>query len=585
MTGDAERILGVEGGGTKTAWVLVEREGEDLRIVEQGKLPPSNLRLTTQERLRAILNELPRQIARVGIFLAGCVTAEDRQSLTQLASEVWAGAKILAGSDRDSGMAAALGKGDGIVVNAGTGSSVTGRRGDKIEKAGGWGHILGDAGGGYFLSIQALRVVLREYDLRRGEMDFAAEILRALSLNNLDELVRWAQNADKMQVAMLTPVVFAAAHKSDAHVTELLEEGARVLAEYTEAVATRLHLLAPKVVLIGGLFEHDQIYAAAFRRRLKKNLPDARVSLTERAPEFGAAWLAAEMEKLPHFHSRVASDEIESLGAALTEQRNPRSENLDKLSARKLVELFVEEEKVVADALRARIVELTSALELVSAALRNGGRLFYVGAGTSGRLGVLDASEIPPTFGAPPDLVQGIMAGGLSALYRSAEGAEDEKINGALAITEHRVAAADVVIGITASGRTPFVLGALERAQEIGAKTVLLTCNPARASLKNVDIAIDLETGPELLTGSTRLKAGTATKVALNIMSTGAMVALGKARGNMMIDLRVTSEKLRDRAARLVADLTKSDYATAVSRLEQHQWNLRAAIDSVSPPG
>jgi len=158
-----ERILGVEGGGTKTAWVLVvaEMPGSEFRIEGQGKLPPSNFRLTTPERLRAIFAELPKQIDRAGVFLAGCATEEDRRSLKQVCLEVWPNAKIVTGSDRDSGMAAALGHGDGIVVNAGSGSSVTGRRGDRIERAGGWGHILGDAGGGYFLSIQALRLLLR----------------------------------------------------------------------------------------------------------------------------------------------------------------------------------------------------------------------------------------------------------------------------------------------------------------------------------------------------------------------------------------------------------------------------------------
>src|SRR6266568_1152304 len=474
-----ERILGVEGGGTKTAWALVEREGNELRVVEEGKLPPTNLRLTSPERLQAILDELPKQIERAGIFLAGCATAEDRQALAALCSKIWPGRKIVVGSDRESGLAAALGHGDGIVVNAGSGSSVTGRRGPKIENAGGWGHILGDTGGGYFLSIQALRLVLREYDLHHGEMQFTAKILHALSLNNLDELVRWAQTADKMEIAMLTPVVFEAAASGDARVMEIIEKGAQVLSEYTEAVAARLHLLAPKVMLLGGLFHRDSIYTHAFRRRLKKNLPDARVATAERPPELGAAWLAAEISDHVTFQSKLPENEIDNLAAALTEQRNPRSENLEKLNPRELVELFVEEERFVQDALRGAIVDLARAIEIVSESLRNGGRLFYVGAGSSGRIGVLDASEIPPTFGASPELVQGLIAGGATALHRGVEGAEDEQSAGALALNARGIKHTDVVVGITASGRTPFVLGALARAKSLGAKTILLTCNPA----------------------------------------------------------------------------------------------------------
>ena len=486
-----ERVLGVEGGGTKTAWALVETvvpagrddPGWEFRILEQGKLQSSNFRLTPPDRLRAILAELPKQIDCAGVFLAGCATAEDREALRQICLEIWPKAKIVTGSDRDSGLAAALDHCDGIVVNAGSGSSVTGRRGDRIERAGGWGHILGDAGGGYSLSMQALRSILREHDLHRAEMDFTAKILHALSLNNFDELVRWVQAADKMEIATLAPVVFEGAAAGDARMMEIIEEGARVLCEYTEAVADRLHLLAPKVVLIGGLFYRDSIYTHAFRRRLKKNLPDARVTRAERAPELGAVWLAAEAHNHPTFQPQPSQREIDGLAAALTEQRNPRSQNLEKMAAHELVQLFVEEEKFVQEALRSASADLARAIKTVTESLRKGGRLFYVGAGSSGRIGVLDASEIPPTFGAPTHLVQGVIAGGLTALHRSVEGAEDEESAGAGALDERGVKLADVVFGITASGRTPFVRGALARAKSLGAKTILLTCNPAVAGI------------------------------------------------------------------------------------------------------
>src|SRR6266480_1746453 len=594
-----ERILGGGGSGTKTAWVLVEPvagigdPGWEFHVIDQGKLPPSNFRLTTPERLRVILAELPKQIDRAGVFLAGCATEEDRRSLKEICLEIWPNAKIVTGSDRDSGLAAALDHGDGIVVNAGSGSSVTGRRGNRIERAGGWGHILGDAGGGYFLSIQALRLILREHDLHRGAIRFTAKILHALSLNNLDELVRWVQTADKMEIAMLAPVVFEAATQGDARMMEIIEEGACVLCEYTEAVASALHLLAPKVALIGGLFHRDSIYTHAFRRRLKKNLPDARVAIAERAPELGAALLATEAGDHAAFHPRPSQNEIESLAAALTEQRNPRSENLEKMSGRELVEVFVEEEKFVQAALHAAAAELTRAVEIVAESLRNGGRLFYVGAGSSGRIGVLDASEIPPTFGAPRELVQGVIAGGVTALSRSVEGAEDDETAGALAMDERRIKNPDVVIGISASGRTPFVLGALARVNQLSAKTILLTCNPTVAGGADagqpqspiaatvLDLVITLAVGPEILTGSTRLKAGTATKIALNIISTGAMIALGKVRGNLMVDLHTTSTKLRDRAVRVVAELTECDYSSAREKLEASGWKLRKIIGGI----
>ncbi len=338
-----ERILGVEGGGTKTAWVLVERGVDDLRVIDQGRLPPSNFRLTPPDRLRSIFRQLPQKTDRVGMFLAGC-GADDRHSLENLCAEIWPGARIVAGSDRDSGLAAALGHGDGIAVNAGTGATVTGRRGDRIEKAGGWGHILGDAGGGYFLSLQALRLILsRIRSASRRSAIHRQYSARALSLNSRDELVRWAQTADKMEIAMLCPVVFEAARNGDSNVVKIIEEGAEVLAEFTGAVASRLGLLAPKVILLGGVFQRDSLYVAAFQRRLKKNLSDARVGMSDQSPELGAAWLAAEFEERGAVSFETRKSEVESSGerahrateSALGKSGNPQRAGIGRAFCRR----------------------------------------------------------------------------------------------------------------------------------------------------------------------------------------------------------------------------------------------------------
>jgi N-acetylmuramic acid 6-phosphate etherase len=520
------------------------------------------------------LRVLPREVDRVGIFLAGCGTEEDRTSLIKIARAVWPKAPITGGSDRDAGVAACLHERDGIVVNAGTGSSVTGRRGGRIEKAGGWGHILGDSGGAYFVSIRALRLILREYDLRRGERRFAAHILSALALNNFDELVRWAQTADKTEIAALAPVVFRAADDGDNAAQEIISAGATVLARFAAAVAARLELDAPEVRLMGGLFEHRQSYVVAFRDALEPKIPEAQIALIDSAPEIGAAWLAANGALMPPTARTDAKPEM--IGS--TEEVHPTSGNLEKLSAREFVEFFIAEEESVERALRKSVVELARAIELSAETIKEGGRIFYVGAGTSGRLGVLDATEIPPTFGTRPDLVQGLIAGGATALRRSVEGAEDDARSGALVMDERDVRGRDLVIGISASGRAPFVLGALRRARAIGAGTILLTCNPSRNASIEVDLAINLPTGAEIIAGSTRLKAGTATKIALNIISTGAMVRLGRVRGNLMIDLRPTNKKLRERALRLVTQLTGCDWETARSLLERADWNVREAL-------
>lgn len=580
---DAERVLGIDGGGTKTDWVLLKVEaGGAAAVLAHGRKPGANYRLATRGQLQQIFRELPADAARVGAFLAGCSTAEDRRALAAICAEVWPHAQVITGGDRDSGFAAAFGGGDGIAVNAGTGSSVTGRREGQSERAGGWGHILGDAGGGYYVSVQTLRLILRAYDLRRETTALAQEILGALAMNSLDDLVRWAQAADKMEIATLAPLVFGAAKRGDRDVLGVFETGALALAQYTAAVASRLRWPAPPVRLLGSLFDTDEIYADAFRRQLAALLPAAAVEISAHSAAFGAAALAAGHTLAP-VAELVAPPAAVSLAQAATEQRNERSAELETMSARAIVELFVTEEICVQEALHGCAEPLTRAIETVAEALAHGGRLFYIGAGTSGRLGVLDASEIPPTFGTAPELVQGIIAGGAGALQRSVEGAEDDAGAGATALQTRGLTGADVVCGITASGRTPFVLGALDFARGRGARTILLTCNPARArDLPAAEIEIDLATGPELLTGSTRLKAGTATKVALNIISTGAMVRLGKVRGNAMIDVAITNEKLRDRAIRILSEAACCSYETAAERLAASGWNLRRALAAAS---
>lgn len=579
-----KNILGIEGGGTKTEWVYIQQPGEPPR---RGKLPAGNLRLVSDEVLEQMLRVLPREAERVGVFLAGCVTPADHQRLEAIVARVWPEARRAIGSDRESGFAAAFHGRDGIAVIAGTGSAITGRLRGHYEKAGGWGHLLGDKGSGYDIAMQALRAVLWQYDLTQSRASPAVRFLAALGLNRLEDLVAWAKEADKMSVARLASVVFEAAAEGDVAMAEVLESGACALADGTAAVAGRLGLKAPEVRLQGGLFVHHADYARRFAARLATLLPGANVSVSETSGADGALWLAAEgRESLKVPEERVlaalAERELAGMQAAHTERVNPRSRALDIMSTEEMIDLFITEERSVEEALRGARGPLAEAVDLVSGALLQGGRLFYVGAGTSGRLGVLDASEIPPTFGAPPEQVQAIMAGGAPAIHRAVEGAEDEREGGELAMLERGVAQGDVVCGIAASGRTPFVLGALGKARALGAATVLLTCNPARPRQEEPwepwDVEIDLEVGPEIVTGSTRLKAGTATKVALNMLSTGAMVRLGRTRGNLMAKVQVSNAKLRDRAIRLVSGIRQISREEAEAELIRHGWDVARCL-------
>lgn len=243
-------------------------------------------------------------------------------------------------------------------------------------------------------------------------------------------------------------------------------------------------------------------------------------------------------------------------GHLLTEQINPASTNLDLLTPLEIVDLFNQEDQKTIKAISLAREEIAKTIEVTADRLRRGGRLFYVGAGTSGRLGVLDAAECPPTFCTPPTMVQAILAGGQEAMMRSSEAVEDSWEDGAHAIISHGVDCRDVVIGITAGGTTPYVHGALAMARQKGAVTVAISCVPKEQVSIPADIDIRLLTGAEILAGSTRLKAGTATKMALNIISTGVMVQLGKVYGNRMVDVSVTNSKLLDRALRIIEDLT-----------------------------
>jgi N-acetylmuramic acid 6-phosphate etherase len=265
-------------------------------------------------------------------------------------------------------------------------------------------------------------------------------------------------------------------------------------------------------------------------------------------------------------------------GHLLTELNNPNSQNLDQLSPLELVELFNQEDLNTIKAIEQAKVELAKAIEMITTALSHGGRLFYVGAGTSGRLGVLDAAECPPTFCTPPELVQAIIAGGEAALVRSSEGLEDSASEGEQIVTVRGVNEKDVLVGIMAGGTTPYVHGALAQARALGAKTIAIACVPKEQVKIEADLDIRLLTGPEIVAGSTRLKAGTATKMALNILSTGVMVRLGKVHGNRMVDVSVTNSKLKDRALRILKDLTGIAHHEAEHLLESSGRKVKLSL-------
>lgn len=266
------------------------------------------------------------------------------------------------------------------------------------------------------------------------------------------------------------------------------------------------------------------------------------------------------------------------LPVSATETRNAASAAIDSLSSLQIVRLMNAEDQHVIAALAREELAIAHAIEVIAERLNRGGRLIYVGAGTSGRLGVLDASECPPTFSTPPEMVVGLIAGGPDALTRAIEGAEDDAQAAVAELKSLSVSDHDVVMGIATSGRTPYVLGALEYARSIGAYTIGFACNPRSAMAKVVELMITPVVGPEVITGSTRLKAGTATKLVLNMLTTGAMVRIGKTYGNLMVDLRATNQKLRDRSERIVAELANLSQPQSAALLKECGGEVKTAI-------
>ena len=274
----------------------------------------------------------------------------------------------------------------------------------------------------------------------------------------------------------------------------------------------------------------------------------------------------------------MAENLLQTLSTLITEQRNPNSMHVDSLSALEIVQLMNDEDKQVPLAIEKCLPQIAQAVECIVSAFQQGGRLVYIGAGTSGRLGVLDASECPPTFGVSPEMVKGIIAGGERALRHPIEGAEDSKAQAVVDLQTIHFSSKDVLVGIAASGRTPYVIGALEYAKSLGSVTVSIASNPNSAMANIVDIAIDTVVGPEVLTGSSRLKSGTAQKLVLNMLTTASMILMGKCYQNLMVDVQASNEKLKARAIRIVMQATDCDKAIAEETLKQADQNAKLAI-------
>jgi N-acetylmuramic acid 6-phosphate etherase len=593
-------FLGIEGGGTRSVAVMADEQGKFVRRIEAG---PGNVRLLDDAQLLELLEGVAAAFPMpdaVAIGMAGARTPADERRIREAAGRVWPGISCRTTNDLETALAAGKEAGDEkfaarVLVLSGTGSCCFGRNArGRTAKVGGWGHILGDGGSGHDIGLMALRNVVAHRDREGNWPALGGRILRRLGLKQPDELIGWAQTAGKAEMAGLAEKVFRAGERGDKMAALILKFAEMSLARDATACARKLAKKGTPVrfILAGGILLRQPRFAKQLGARLRKWSPGAKVTFLKREGAWGAVALAREMwcrhgkaRTLPREVEVIATPrraetrDVEWVKRALTEQRNPRSAHLDKMPVRKAIELMVSEDAKIPGAILEQRREIEKAVGLVTKAFKQGGRLIYVGAGTSGRLGVLDASECPPTFRTPPEMVQGIIAGGTPALSRSVEGAEDDAEAGARAVAARKVNRRDVVAGISASGRTPFVWGALDEAGRRGAKTVLLCFNPIQkiTGRRRPALVIAPQVGAEVLTGSTRLKAGTATKLILNMLTTLAMARTGRVAGNLMVGLNPSNVKLLDRAVRIVRELCGVGDVEAREALERTGWVVQRA--------
>ena len=606
----ATPLLGIECGGTRTVAILVDGNGQ---LIERHESVGSNIRLVNDTQLvdcfRALASRFP-QPAGLGIGMAGVREAEDRRRALLAAAIVWPDVPCMVGNDLETALATEPLAADSpvaarVLIISGTGSSCHGKNRVGITAmVGGWGHVLGDQGSGYDIGLRAVKTVLANYDCTGIWPSLGQDLLSQLQLNTPNDLVDWAQGATKAEVAALTVEVCKARESGNAIAKQVVAGALENLADDAVACAGRLARRGSFVefVLTGSVLLRQPRLRSALARMLRRKWGRVAVFPLKRE----GAWGAIELAKLALMecpsqkgNERIGksvglrprqreADSAKSLRAAIprsirpspTEQRNPASRKLDRLSVEQAIELMLRADTTLPAHLRLWKPQIAKAVRLIARALRQGGRLFYVGAGTSGRLGALDASECPPTFSVPADVVQAIMAGGSRALLNSMEDAEDDTEAGAKAVQCRGVSAKDVVVGISASGQAPFVWGALAAAKQQRAHTILVCFNPHLEFTKRArpHIIIAPNIGPEVLTGSTRLRAGTATKMILNMFTTLAMVQLDKVVSNLMVDLYPTNAKLRRRAISIVRELAGVDEAEGRKALDLSDWRIKAAL-------
>ncbi len=585
-------VIGVDGGGSKTEAVILNERGEVLGLGRSGS---SNYHLVGMSGARdALLVAMHKaataanveftQASAVTWALAGAGHQTDVRLLENLQHETFPHVHGNVVTDAVAALVGGVGTHRGIVLIAGTGMIVYGEKGAETSaRAGGWGYII-DQGSGYHLAREALQAVTRAADGSNLPTRLQQGLLDKLHLKKTSDLVSWLYAPERQvsEVAALAPMVLAEAEMRDPMAVAIIAQAADALAANVEAVARRLGFdeeATFPLVLTGGLLGTSKFYRQTTIQSVHTRLSNARAQTPRHNAAMGAGLMALESLGIPLEIPADVPATIEESWAS--ERSNVLTHNLDLRTTLELAGLMHVEDCRAVAAVRPNLPTIARTIDAIAARMEKGGRLIYVGAGTSGRLGVLDASECPPTFNSNPEQVVGIIAGGQPALTSSVEEAEDDPDAGASAIAAMKIGSEDSIIGIAASGRTPYVIGAMKEARRRDALTVALTCNLPAPLAQMADFVIAPLVGPEIVGGSTRLKAGTAQKLILNMLSTGVMVKLGKTYGNLMVDVQQLNVKLHERSRRIVAQACHISEDEAAVVLSQCDGDVKTAIVSI----
>ena len=588
-------VIGVDGGGSKTAVVLLNQDGKVLGRGLSGSSNYHNVGLEqTQANLWAGMQQAAQQadlslgeVAAATWALAGVDRSKERALLGAMAAELLPEVPVRVENDAVAALVGGLGHHNGIVLIAGTGMIAYGenKQGERARGAG-WGPFF-DHGSGYDLVQSTLRLLTHQIDRDETQSSTLIDALvTAVGLREATDLLGWVYEAERevSEIAALAPIVLTAAEEGNLAALLAVNQGSEWLATAVETVARKLHHTEPfQLVMGGGILGKSKFYREVVIQAIQTRLPHAQPILPRADAAVGAGLMALELigRPLAAQPQKTPGESGQAPNGWSSEKANVLSSELDLLPVEVIVRLMHVMDKAAVATVGpilstiARVVE-----EIVKRMHKKGGRLIYVGAGTSGRLGVLDAAECPPTFSTAPGQVMGVIAGGETAVNNSVEGAEDDAAAGAAALHELDLQTGDCVVGLAASGRTPFVVGALQEANTQGALTAAIVCNVPSPVANAAQYVLAPLVGPEIVTGSTRLKAGTAQKVILNMISTAVMVRLGKTYGNLMVDVQATNNKLKARAGRIVAAATQVDEAKAVTALQASNGEVKTAIVS-----